>query len=298
MPAVSIIIPTYNHADFITRCLESVVKQTFPDWEAIIVNNHSTDNTIEVVQSFADKRIKLINFQNNGIIAASRNMGIRAATSGWVAFLDSDDWWYPEKLELSSKYFKTADVIYHDLRIFNGKRKILKKTPGRQLTSPVFSDLMTKGNALSTSGVLARKEVLENANFFSEDKHLVAVEDFDLWLRIARQTEKFYFIKRVLGAYLLSASGASYSSENYYMNTVYLYRKHLEFLPVSERERSEMFLTFILGRIQQRRGMHQESRELFFRSYASRDWKIKIKSLILILYLISGTKARNGAQAK
>lgn len=298
MPAVSIIIPTYNHAHLITRCLGSVVGQTFPDWEAIVVNNYSTDNTIEVVQSFADNRIRLINFKNNGIIAASRNTGIQAASGDWLAFLDSDDWWYPEKLELSSRHFSNADVIYHDLRIFNGKRKILKKTAGRQVETPVFSDLMTRGNALSTSGVMTRKEVVEKAGSFSEDRDLVAVEDFDLWLRIARLTEKFVFIRKVLGAYLLSASGTSFSSDNYYRNTLYLYRKHLEALPAVERERSEMFLTFILGRIQQRRGLHRQSRELFRKSCGSRDWKIRMKSLILIAYLTLSSRAPAGASAE
>ena len=98
-PLVSVVIPTFNHAPLLKRALDSVVAQTYSDWEAIVVNNFSTDETIDVVNSFKDDRIKLVNFKNNGIIAASRNQGIKLAQGKFVAFLDSDDNWYPKKLE-------------------------------------------------------------------------------------------------------------------------------------------------------------------------------------------------------
>ncbi|NDF83787.1 MAG: glycosyltransferase family 2 protein, partial [Actinobacteria bacterium] len=98
-PRVSVVIPTFNHAKLLKRALDSVVAQTFDNWEAIVVNNFSADETIDVVRSFNDDRITLINFSNNGIIAASRNQGIKAARGQYLAFLDSDDKWYPEKLE-------------------------------------------------------------------------------------------------------------------------------------------------------------------------------------------------------
>ena len=97
-PYVSVVIPTYNHAKLLKKALDSVMAQTFEDWEAIVVNNFSADNTIEVVNSFADPRIKILNFSNNGVIAASRNHGLKEATGDFIAFLDSDDIWYPNKL--------------------------------------------------------------------------------------------------------------------------------------------------------------------------------------------------------
>ncbi len=74
-PFVSVVIPTYNHAKLLKKALDSVLAQTFKDWEAIVVNNFSTDDTVEVVNSFTDPRIKLLNFNNSGVIAASRNRG-------------------------------------------------------------------------------------------------------------------------------------------------------------------------------------------------------------------------------
>lgn len=111
---VSIVIPTFNHAPLLNRALESVRQQTYQNWEAIVVNNFSTDNTIEVIESFKDPRIKLINFSNNGVIAASRNQGINAASGKYIAFLDSDDKWYPIKLEKCVDAAQTgAQLICH-----------------------------------------------------------------------------------------------------------------------------------------------------------------------------------------
>jgi len=100
-PLVSVVIPTYNHALFLERALRSVIDQTYSNWEAIVIDNHSNDNTDEVVASFIDKRIKLLKIHNHGSIAKSRNLGINTAKGKWIAFLDSDDLWYKEKLALS-----------------------------------------------------------------------------------------------------------------------------------------------------------------------------------------------------
>ena len=100
-PLISIVIPTYNHAHFLHDALLSVIAQTYQNWEAIVIDNHSNDNTDQVVHSFGDARIKLLKVHNQGIIATSRNMGIKKAKGEWVAFLDSDDLWYPKKLELA-----------------------------------------------------------------------------------------------------------------------------------------------------------------------------------------------------
>src|SRR3990167_9298210 len=95
---ISVVIPTYNHAKYLHIALESVIKQSFSNWEVIVVNNYSEDNTIDVVEAFQDQRIHLVNFRNHGVIGASRNEGLRHAHGEFVAFLDSDDIWYPEKL--------------------------------------------------------------------------------------------------------------------------------------------------------------------------------------------------------
>ena len=102
-PLVSIIIPTYNREFCIGRAIKSVIDQTFTNWELIVVDNNSTDNTVEVVNNFLDERILVKKINNNGVVAISRNRGIRLARGVFVAFLDSDDWWKPQKLESALK---------------------------------------------------------------------------------------------------------------------------------------------------------------------------------------------------
>ena len=97
-PEFSVILPTYNRANTIKRAIDSVLGQTISNWELIIVDNFSSDNTSDIVMGYSDARIKLIHFRNNGVIAASRNKGIEHALGEFIAFLDSDDWWHKDKL--------------------------------------------------------------------------------------------------------------------------------------------------------------------------------------------------------
>jgi glycosyltransferase involved in cell wall biosynthesis len=105
-PAVSVIIPTYNRANYLKKSIQSVVSQTIKDIEIIVINNYSTDNTLEVINSFYDQRIQIINFKNDGVIARSRNKGLVQSTGKYIAFLDDDDIWCPDKLELQIKYLE------------------------------------------------------------------------------------------------------------------------------------------------------------------------------------------------
>lgn len=207
---ISIVIPTYNHAHFIGRCLESVIGQEYGEWEAIVVNNFSKDNTIDVVESFKDDRIKLVNFSNNGVIAASRNEGIRQSKGDWVAFLDSDDWWYPTKLKECSRFFGDYDFIYHNLDIYTAKGKShFWKIRSRIFESPIFNDLLMKGNQVPNSSVVVKKEILDRVGPLDEAKEMFAVEDFDLWLRISEVTEKFYYLKKFLGVWWVEVGSCS-----------------------------------------------------------------------------------------
>ena len=103
----SVVIPTYNHAEFLETALKSVLDQTFRDFEVIVVNNYSTDDTLSVIERLGDPRVQVINFRNHGVIGASRNVGIKASQAPYVAFLDSDDTWEVSKL---AKIAETAQM--------------------------------------------------------------------------------------------------------------------------------------------------------------------------------------------
>jgi len=116
---ISVVIPTYNRADDLKKAIESVINQTYADWELLVIDNHSTDHTREIIDNINDKRIRLFEIDNQGVIAASRNLGINNSKGKYVAFLDSDDIWTEDKLEKSMFWLNQGyDVVYHDMDIF------------------------------------------------------------------------------------------------------------------------------------------------------------------------------------
>ena len=119
----SVILPTYNRAKFIEGAINSVLNQDYLNWELIIIDNFSTDNTQTLVEKFNDQRIKYVKYKNNGIIAKARNYGIKLSNGNYLAFLDSDDWWYPKKLTTMADLIKAHpyDCLYHNMHINSSK---------------------------------------------------------------------------------------------------------------------------------------------------------------------------------
>jgi glycosyltransferase involved in cell wall biosynthesis len=215
-PLVSVIIPTFNHANLLGKALESVINQTYGNWEAIVVDNQSTDETNQVIGKFKNSRIQYLKISNGGIIAKSRNLGINVAKGEWIAFLDSDDWWTKDKLEICLKNVdEKIDFIYHKLEIIYDNANSYfktKKNIGRQLNKPILEDLLISeiknGNAIGNSSVVVRKDILDKIGGISENKKMVASEDFNTWLRIAQITDKFKYIQNKLGYYLVHDKSA------------------------------------------------------------------------------------------
>jgi glycosyltransferase involved in cell wall biosynthesis len=209
---VTVVIPTYNHAHFLGRALQSILDQTHTNWEAIVVDNHSQDNTEEVVKTFADPRITLLKIHNNGVIAASRNTGIRAAKGEWIAFLDSDDWWTPNKLQVCFKHINDqVDLVYHDLEVVREHPVLFqrKKLKNRQVNKPVLIDLLLNGNTIANSSVVVRKRLLNQIGGIDENTQMIACEDYNAWLRIAEITDAFSRIPECLGYYMVHGQGIS-----------------------------------------------------------------------------------------
>jgi len=188
-PLVSVIMPTYNHAKFIGNAIESVLNQTYQNFELIIIDNYSEDDTEKIVASYENDRIIYLKLRNNGIIAASRNHGIKYSHGDYIAFLDSDDIWLPEKLEKQIKLFQiskeTAMVYTRFKTIKEGtiSSSIFPKN-GRYKSGNIFKSLYL-GSFIACSSVMVRKSILNEIGFFDTDPALIAAEDADLWLRIA-----------------------------------------------------------------------------------------------------------------
>lgn len=214
-PLVSVVIPTYNCAHFLGRALQSVLGQTYANWEVIVIDNYSQDNTDEVVRGLADPRITLLKIHNNGVIASSRNMGIRAAIGEWIAFLDADDWWTPNKLQACiGGVNDEVDFIYHDLKVVSksNQRFSFRKSRSRALSKDAYGDLLSNGNAMPNSSVVVRKALLLNLGGISENREKIAWEDFDTWIRLARTGCRFKKVWGSYGYYWVGAGNVSSSS--------------------------------------------------------------------------------------
>lgn len=207
----SVIIPTYNRAALLERCLDSLVRQTYQNFEVLVCDDGSSDHSREIVDKFEDKlHIKYLWAENWGGPARPRNRGIAEADGEWICFLDSDDWWTPDKLASCLIYTDCYDLIYHNLRGMSpkGEGKELKL---RQIdTSHFIDDLFTHGNPIPNSSVVLRMSILEKIGAFNEDRELIGVEDADYWLRVSSVTHRIYYLNRCLGYYWVG-SNISYS---------------------------------------------------------------------------------------
>jgi glycosyltransferase involved in cell wall biosynthesis len=199
-PKVSIIIPTKNRADYVSAAIQSILNQTFVDFEIIIVDGASIDNTREVIIKFDDKRIRYIREKRDRGISTSRNIGIRLSRGKFVAFLDDDDLWMPSKLEkqlkLISKNPDIGAVSTGAWRINKSGKMIGFRIPF--LRGNIFPKILEKNYIGNTSLVLVRKECFKKVGLFDED--LPAGEDFDLWVRLAKYYQ-FDYVREPLVLY-------------------------------------------------------------------------------------------------
>jgi glycosyltransferase involved in cell wall biosynthesis len=204
MPKVSVIIPTYNRAEFLRSAVISVLNQTFQNFEIIVVDDASKDHTQEVVNSLSDKRIRYIRHEKNKRVSAARNTGIVHSKSDYVAFLDDDDEWLPAKLQKQLDLLEASPpivgVVYTGIFVVEeSSRKILASSFPRNRGN-VFEEILTQNRIAQTSTFLLRKECFERVGLFDED--IDFGEDYDMWLRISKEFQ-FEYINELLVKHLI-----------------------------------------------------------------------------------------------
>jgi glycosyltransferase involved in cell wall biosynthesis len=183
-PFFSVVIPTYNRASKVVRTVESVLAQTYQDFEILVVDDGSTDNTAEVLKPF-QPRIRYYRTANQGASTA-RNEGISHATGRYIAFLDADDRWLPEMLEKSAQTIQShpgAGLFYTGACYIDEVGRVLWEVPPRPARMSTYHNLL-RANFLVCSGTIVKKELLAAELF---DPRLVNCADWDLWIRLARQ---------------------------------------------------------------------------------------------------------------
>ena len=199
MPKVSVVISTHNRREMLKRAIDSVLKQTFQDFEIIVVDD-GNEPAEEVARSFSDARIRYVRHEipHRGAPAA-RNTGIKSSQGEFVAFLDDDDEWLPLKLQLQVKALDEnpeAGLCFCGFEAVgeNGKSLYFNKYRKEGLVEP-YLDVLNKSFAW-TSSILARKDVLDGGFLF--DENLLKNQEWDLTLRMAKANIKFYSINQVL----------------------------------------------------------------------------------------------------
>jgi teichuronic acid biosynthesis glycosyltransferase TuaG len=287
---VSIVIPTYNHAPMLQRALATVVEQTYQNWNAIVVNNFSTDNTLEVVAAFNDPRIQCVNFRNNGVIGASRNEGIALATGKYVAFLDSDDTWFPTKLERCVEILESGfDLVCHAEYWIDesGKSRLVAYGPSEAAT---HHNLIYKGNRISTSATVVRTALLKEVHGFDVAPELISTEDYDLWIRLAAMSDKFSFISEPLGEYHRHDKNVSANIEKHLAAELALLAKHFSankrFENMIARRRRKALAYYGAGRSLHRTRKHFLALQKYSRSLVT--WPISLRLYAAVMLSLMG----------
>ena len=245
MPKITVITPTYNRASMLLEAINSVLKQDYQNWEMIIIDNYSTDETDEVLAAISDVRIRSVKRIRTGSVAASRNLGISIATGEWIAFLDSDDLWDPAKLSTAvSSISRGYEFIHHPLRILDkntpNKRSYIRRN--MKIKSPIYMNLLLGGNRIALSSVVVKKMYLDAIGGMDEAKELYALEDYDAWLRISLLTEKFICIPRFLGSYRVHEDNISQGNTPAYVARGL--NAHLNGLTRKQRRRFDGLYTY------------------------------------------------------
>lgn len=302
MPKVSVIIPTYNRAIYVTKAIDSVLAQSYRDYEIIVVDDGSTDNTKDALEPYMN-RIKYIYQQNTGVSAA-RNTGIEASQGKWIAFLDSDDEWLPEKLSIQMKDIsENPELCAHITNIIFNSDEMDSVTlfEVRKFKTPDASSfviekpfpLILKSGIAVTSSFVVERETLFKAGLF--DTRLSIGEDKDLFLRVSLQGSWGCSSVPLVNYYRREGSERSLSQQfhgnpKHICETgIYLLTKISEDFQLNENEKASLSKAlsdklFLQGWFLRKDGNNEEARSCFKRSLKlNNSFKTVIKYYITLL---------------
>jgi len=238
-PAVSIVMPAYRVAHYISAALDSVLAQTFSDYEIIVVNDGSPD-TVELERVLEPYRGRIIYIkQENRGPSGARNAAIRRARGVYVALLDSDDVWLPDYLTEQMKILRddpSADLVYADAQLFGDSvlagQTFMQTAPSQGAVT--FESLARWECCVITSCTVARRQSLIDAGLF--DENFVRSEDFDLWLRLAHCGGRLIYQRRVLARHRLHEASLAADSTRMFESQIEVFRKMADTLPLSLQE--------------------------------------------------------------
>jgi len=228
MIKVSVVVPTFNRGYLIQQVLNNMSLQTWKDFEVIVVDDGSNDNTEEILKKWCSKnsRTRYVKFDVNRGISAARNAGISNSDSEYIAFLDSDDRWHPTKLEEQMRVFQNSSdiigLIHTGYTIHELNGRVQHKFP--RFEGDVFRRLLSEGkNFILISSVIVPRKILDDVGLF--DEHLISSQDYDLWLRITKKYPVRFVPKLLVDYYTTHSDRLSLKPKLAAMDYLLLYRK-------------------------------------------------------------------------
>jgi glycosyltransferase involved in cell wall biosynthesis len=257
MPFFSIIIPTYNRSEKLKNTITSVINQTFEDFELLVMDDGSTDDTEAVVKSYNDARVKYTWESNSGGPATPRNRGIKIAKGQWISFLDADDLWYADRLLTVFNNINNnpnSDVFCHNEMLYNWDSKTKSQLFYGPFTKNFYENLLIRGNCLSTSATTIRNSLINKYDIeFNINEDYVIVEDYDFWLKLAYHNANFYFIPDILGEYVIQNDNISHDNSKSFKNEKNVLKNHVyniqNFNPNKNKLWKKTFVRMELGKL-------------------------------------------------
>jgi glycosyltransferase involved in cell wall biosynthesis len=253
-PTVTVVIPTFNRSAELERALDSLAAQTDPQFAVFVCDDGSAEDIQSVVDRYA-RRLDIVcqRIDNSGGPARPRNIGIQQATTDWVSFLDSDDWWHPERMAaVKSRLDETVDVVYHRLQVTRAASSSAAHQRVELIGDPLrdeepLTHMLRFGNPLPTSATLVRTALMREVGGFDDSRALASVEDFDAWLRLAAKGARFAFVPRTLGCYWVGDDNISAFTPRQYERQRTLFERQLTLLPQAHRRRARSNFSYLLG---------------------------------------------------
>lgn len=223
---ISIVIPTFNRAKILKDNLMNILNQTYSDFEVIIIDDNSIDNTKEVIENIPDKRVRYYKNKENKGACYSRNRGISLAKGEYIAFQDSDDYWFPEKLEKQLEYIKKVDcdLVFCAMDTYDENKKYLHRVPNLNKSQHIQYNLLLEENLVSTQTILCKKEIFNTIQF---DESLKRFQDWDLILEISK-SYTVYYLNNVLVIQYIQSDSISKNYHNIYYSLERIKEKNID----------------------------------------------------------------------
>ncbi len=242
MPKVSVIIPTYNRAEFLRRAIRSVLNQTYQDFEIVVVDDASTDKSRDVVSGISDERIRYICHEVNKGCPAARNTGVTNSRGEYIAFLDDDDEWLPDKLKMQVDLLdgspSTTGGVYTASLVIDRPTGMILDGAKPEKKGNLFDELFLQNCIRSPSTVLIRRRCFEKVGRF--DTSLGFVDDWDMWIRVSKEF-RLEYIKMPLVKYYYHDGQSSADLGYVARSWEALLKKHKEYFLLNRKNCSEHY---------------------------------------------------------